>query len=135
MKLYLIGHEYRYAIEQIMMVLFPGEKPEYPEDESREGNLCRSELSFREGMACATAFLTVDGKSASGEASCAAPDGADQLVTDRILQRILKQAFYKAAVVLLGEQPPWGALTGIRPAKLMSKALEAGESEDRKSVV
>lgn len=129
MKLYLIGHEYRYAIEQIMMVLFPGEKPEYPEDESREGNLCRSELSLREGMACATAFLTVDGKSASGEASCAAPDGADQLVTDRILQRILKQAFYKAAVVLLGEQPPWGALTGIRPAKLMSKALEAGESE------
>ena len=31
MKLYLEGHDYRYAVEQIMLALFPDSRPEYPE--------------------------------------------------------------------------------------------------------
>lgn len=31
MKLLLIGHAYKYAVEQIMLSLFPGERPEYVE--------------------------------------------------------------------------------------------------------
>lgn len=30
MRLYLIGHDYRYAVEQMMLTLFPGQHPEYP---------------------------------------------------------------------------------------------------------
>ena len=30
MRLYLIGHDYRYAAEQMMLTLFPGQRPEYP---------------------------------------------------------------------------------------------------------
>ena len=29
MRLILIGHEYRYAAEQILLTMFPGERPEY----------------------------------------------------------------------------------------------------------
>ncbi len=130
MKLYLSGHRYQYAIEQILMVLFPGEKPEYPQTPPLpEESACWSTLSIEKGTAVARATIQRQGQAAEGQASCAAPDGEDRLVTDRVLQRILKQAFYKAAVVLLGEEPPWGALSGIRPAKLMSRALEAGEGE------
>lgn len=31
MNLYLIGHEYRYAAEQMLLTLFPDERPEYPD--------------------------------------------------------------------------------------------------------
>ena len=31
MKLYFCGHQYKYAAEQMLLTLFPGERPEYPE--------------------------------------------------------------------------------------------------------
>ena len=31
MELRLIGHDYKYAVEQSLLTLFPGNKPEYPE--------------------------------------------------------------------------------------------------------
>ena len=33
MKLYLYGHEYKYAVEQMLLTLFPAERPQYPEGE------------------------------------------------------------------------------------------------------
>ena len=37
MKLYLKGHDYKYAAEQMMLMLFPGQRPEYPEKPTAEG--------------------------------------------------------------------------------------------------
>ena len=50
----------------------------------------------------------------------------DQLSADRALQRILKLAFYDAGTAALGKEPPWGALTGVRPVKIPAKAMLAG---------
>lgn len=132
MKLYL-NHTYRYAIEQITMVLFPGQKPVYPEDEPLpEDDFCRSSLVFEDRQAHARAELQVSGQFSAASASAPAPPAdADALERDRVLQRILKQAYYQAALPLLGEAPPWGALTGIRPARLASKAMERGLSEEQ----
>ena len=132
MKLYL-NHSYKYAIEQITMVLFPGEKPEYPSAEpERDESACRSRLRESWGRATARTELSLNGKHSAAEvAAPAPPESADPLERDRILQRILKQSYYKAALPLLGEAPPWGALTGIRPAKLASKALEGGLTEEQ----
>ena len=30
MKLYFEGHEYKYAVEQMLLTLFPDQRPEYP---------------------------------------------------------------------------------------------------------
>ena len=46
MKLYLIGHDYKYAAEQMMLSLYPAERPEYPEGKP-VGD--RVELSLHEG--------------------------------------------------------------------------------------
>ena len=46
MKLYFSGHDCRYAAEQTLLMLFPGEKPEYPEGEP-EGERC--ELAVKRG--------------------------------------------------------------------------------------
>lgn len=130
MKLYLSNHNYRYAVEQIMMVLFPGEKPEYPDTfNDRAGNICRSTLALQNGGANAETHLTVDGNVSSGFASAPVPNSSDKLEYDRVLQRVIKQSFYQAALPILGQAPPWGALTGIRPAKLASRALESGLTE------
>ena len=34
MKLYLKGHDYKYAVEQMLLTMFPAERPEYPETET-----------------------------------------------------------------------------------------------------
>ena len=132
MKLYL-NHSYKYAIEQITMVLFPGEKPEYPSAEPEQGeSACRSQLRESWGKATARTELSIGGQHSAAEVEAPAPpEGTDPLERDRVLQRILKQSYYKAALPLLGEAPPWGALTGIRPAKLASKALESGLTEEQ----
>ena len=40
-------------------------------------------------------------------------------------------AFYQAGVELLGYEPPWGALTGVRPVKLPSRAMKRGASPEQ----
>jgi oxygen-independent coproporphyrinogen-3 oxidase len=130
MKLYLIGHDYRYAVEQIMLVLFPQERPEYPDTPPEAGDFsCTSTLSRGKSWVTAVTQLTRNGETASASTRVQNSDLTDELVTNRLLQRILKQSFFKAAQRLTGIAPPWGALTGIRPAKLASKALESGKSE------
>ena len=37
MKLYLKGHDYKYATEQLLLMLFPGQRPEYPAEPAAEG--------------------------------------------------------------------------------------------------
>ena len=54
-----------------------------------------------------------------------APD-AGRVERDRVLQRVVKNAFYRAGVQALGREPPWGGLTGVRPVKLPTRALEQG---------
>ncbi|MCD7917988.1 MAG: coproporphyrinogen dehydrogenase HemZ, partial [Clostridiales bacterium] len=99
MKLYLTGHNYRYAVEQILMVLFPGEKPEYPTAPPGPGErFCSSALECGAESVTAHATIGWDGVSAAGKSDCPLPLPEDGLERDRLLQRILKQAIYKSAV-------------------------------------
>ena len=128
MLLTLIHHEYRYAVEQIMLVLFPEERPEYGSPEEGE-NFARSSLSVSSTWATARTTLGYQGKTGAGCSRVKVSALTDELIRDRLLQRIIKQSFYKAAVEATGISPPWGALTGIRPAKLASKAQKEGLTE------
>lgn len=133
MKLYFRGHDYRYAAEQILLTLFPGERPEYP-GSPPEGMENAAVLSLSTGRVWATAAaaLTYGGKSYRGTARVPAPpDGAPVLERDRVLQRALKNAFYRAGTQALGREPPWGALTGVRPVKLPTRDLERGLSRNQ----
>ncbi len=124
MRLILIGHEYKYAVEQSMLSLFPGERPEYGDGEtSRQGEVS---LTLDEGEAVARTRLLWDGRSTEGESRTALPFPDNELLRDRLLQRIIKQSFYQAAVGILGSAPAWGALSGVRPAKLVCRELQRG---------
>lgn len=130
MKLYLEQHHYRYAVEQMLLVLFPEERPEYPDTPPRAGeDFLRSTVSRGTVWTTACTTLVRNGKTYRRLARAKTAELAGKLQTDRILQKIIKLSFFKAACDCTGEMPPWGALTGIRPAKLVTRVLEQGGTE------
>ena len=129
MKLYLRGHDYKYAAEQMLLTLFPAQRPEYPAGPPAPGEDALV-LSLHRGAvwATATAALSYGGREYRAARRCRTAELTDPLSTDRALQRILKLAFYDAGTAARGGEPPWGALTGVRPVKIPTKAMLAGAS-------
>ena len=130
MKLYLIGHDYRYALEQMLLTLYPEERPEYP-DGSPEGE--RIELSLHKGTARITAscLLVKGGRQTRASAWANVEKLTDDLAEDRVCQRLVKNALYRAALRAGHERPVWGALTGVRPGKLLCALLRQEETEEK----
>lgn len=120
MKLYYIGHDCLFAVEQMMFTLFPGEKPEYPEGEPKlADNTAVVTVTECGGTMKADAVLCRNGGTWTGTRSAVLSGG--ELERRRTLQHTVRLAFYDAAVGCLGKEPPWGALTGVRPVKLPTR--------------
>ena len=130
MKLYLIGHDYKYASEQIMLSLFPNERPEYPEGKP-EGE--RLEIKLSEGKKFVTASCVLVNADGTFRASAKQKkeDGASEILTDRINQRLIKNAVYRAALRSGIKRPAWGSLTGVRPGKIFAALLDEGMDSER----
>lgn len=124
MKLIFTGHDCRYAVEQSLLAFFPNERPVY---EGEDENTAKVALTEESGGARAVTELWADGKSARGEARTDIPEAADEYERERLRQRAVKLSFFHAARSLTGVTPAWGALTGIRPAKLAAGLLEEGK--------
>ena len=135
MKLWLANNDYKYAAEQIMLMMFPDERPEYPETAvpaEREQPESSAVLTISKSAewTTATARLRVNGRTAKGISRARTEELKNELITARVLQKILKKAFYKAAVDITGKKPVWGSLTGIRPGKIVTGLLESGLSKE-----
>ena len=130
MKLYLHGHEYKYAVEQMLLTMFPAERPEYP-DGKPEGE--RLEISLSRGTERTTACCTlhINGGTYTGRAQCTNAAMTDALHTDRVCQRLIKNAIYRAALRSGCPHPAWGALTGVRPGKVLSTLIAEEHDEDK----
>ena len=128
MKLYFEGHQYRYAAEQMLMTLFPGEKPVYP-DGKPEGR--RMEIRLSRSARFTTAVCRYrDGESSGlGRAAVKNEKLTDPVRTDSLCQQVIKLAIYRAVLRGGHQKPVWGALTGVRPGKLMYPLLLSGLSE------
>jgi len=111
MKLTLLGHDDRYAVEQLMMSLFP------------EGTGGEAVSAVHRGAAwlTATASITLDGRTVRSSRRIRAKEE-----TVRLRRQALQRSFYLAAVQLLPEIPAWGALAGVRPTKITTKHLLEG---------
>ena len=129
MRLYLIDHEYKYAVEQMLLTLFPQERPEYPEGRPFGD---RMEISLSRGAQRTTASCVLHrgGHRYSGRASAANGSLGSKLSTDRACQRLVKNAMYRAALASGVPEPVWGALTGVRPGKLLAALLGQGLGEE-----
>ena len=114
MNLTLIGHDDRYAVEQLQMALFP------------EGTAGKAVSALHRGKTwlTATAKITVDGKTATASRRIKA-----EAETVRLRRRALQQSYYLAATQLLPQVPAWGALAGVRPTKITTRHLLEGGTE------
>lgn len=114
MNLTLLGHDDRYAVEQLQLALFPA---------GTEGEAV-SALHRGKTWITATAKITLEGKTASASRRIKA-----EAETVRLRRRILQQSYYLAAKQFLPAEPAWGALAGVRPTKISTKhLLEGGNS-------
>ena len=111
MKLTLIGHDDRYAVEQLQMALFP---------EGTEGEAF-SALHRGNTWLTASTKITLDGKTDTASRRLKAAEE-----TVRLRRQILQQSYYLAAIQLLPATPAWGALAGVRPTKITTKHILAG---------
>ena len=115
MKLTLIGHEDRYAVEQLQMSLFPAGSEVEATSALHRGNTWLT----------ATASITYQGRTATASRRIKAAGE-----TVRLRRRALQQSYYLAAIQLLPGLPAWGALAGVRPTKITSKhMLEGGTAK------
>lgn len=128
MKLYLYGHDYKYAVEQMLLTLFPEERPEYPEQES-EGDRIVVRLTAGGDNTTAECSLHLGGECCTAQESRANSDMPTELLRDRHCQRLIKNVIYNAALKSGIRRPAWGALTGVRPGKLLCGMLREGMSE------
>lgn len=129
MKLYLFDNDYKYALEQILLTMFPNERPEYPEGEP-EGDRMELRLHRAAMRTTATCKLYRDGKLYRGRAAVENKLMTNELMRDRYCQRLVKNAVYRAALASGVSRPAWGALTGVRPGKLMTPLLKDGLSDE-----
>ena len=122
MKLYLCGHEDRYALEQIQLALFP-EEPMEPVSAPFEGDGAVSALYRGKVWLTATAKITWHGKTAKavGRMKAAEEDNPSR-------HRLLQNTYFKAAA-LLRNPPEWGSLSGVRPTKMTTRHLMQGGTE------
>ena len=111
MKLTLIGHDDRYAVEQLQLSLFP---------EGAEGQAV-SALHRGHTWLTATTKITANGQTVTATRRIKACDE-----TVRLRRRALQQSYYLAAVQLLPNVPAWGALAGVRPTKITTKHMLEG---------
>ncbi len=111
MKLQLVGHEDRYAVEQLQMALFALD---------REGEAV-SRLHRGKTWLTAVTVITADGRRTRAVRRLKAAEE-----TVRLRRRALQQSYYLAALPHLDAVPAWGALAGVRPTKLTTKHLLEG---------
>lgn len=159
MKLFLVGHSYRYAIEQAIVAFLnrkavlcgdadksedTGTGPLFSmtgadtgasllsrsnRPEDTEDRLI-STLSYGRKYITATAELVLGGRKYK-KTERMPIEGTDS-DEERISreQHILKTSLFKVARQATGAGFPWGSLTGVRPTKLVLGMLESGYTRD-----
>ncbi len=115
MKLSLIGHDDRYAVEQLQMSLFSPEQ---------EGEAVSTLHRGKIWLTAATKITT------GGKTAYARRRLRRENESVRLRRQALQQSYYLAAVPLLSELPPWGALAGVRPTKISTRHLQNGGTKE-----
>lgn len=111
MKLTLVGHDDRYAVEQLQMSLFGSDA---------QGEAV-STLHRGPVWLTATTKITQQGKTVTRSRRLRASEE-----TVRLRRQALQQSFYLAALDFLPAPPPWGALAGVRPTKITTRHMLEG---------
>ena len=112
MRYRIIGHDRNTAVLDMLIALLPEEKHELCNEGETD---CISELLCEDGFVVAKSEVHRNGTVTKGECIETAPDEGEE--RKRKISYAVKTALFKALLPVLGNIPPWGSLTGVKPAK------------------
>lgn len=115
MRLTLIGADCRYSVEQLAITLFPEEHHAWDAPADPRGSAC---TRVSRGKRFLTAAVTLTRGSLTTRGTARVLPDSDPRREGALVRYAVRRAFYRAALPHLPEIPPWGALSGVRPAKL-----------------
>ena len=123
MKIQLIGHDEKYAVEQSLLALFPEERPVYETvDRAVDGRWMVVSLREKESECHVTTELGCDGL--CGPYTMGMKLTGTEYEKEGLRRRCIGLSIFRAAQAVLGIAPPWGSLTGVRPGKIAARSLE-----------
>lgn len=126
MILKINGNIKPYYIQTLSMIFFPGVK--FPEDEEDTPDKLKAVLDMKETENEIEAHVTLSQGEKSVSASECVKKGTHD--DDRTRKIASGSAFMKAGVEFTGFTPPWGILTGVRPAKVATELIENGRTPE-----
>ena len=118
------GNVNRYYVQTLCMVFFPGAtfgENELPGDDVPEVTV----NAYREEDGSDTAFVSIKLNDRICEATETVSPDEDVTISEHSHVAV-GRAIFAAGKELLGHIPPWGILTGVRPAKIASNLLCEG---------
>ncbi len=125
MKLFIEGDINQYYVQTLCLLFFPGAKFSLDEEINEKTDVLRLKMVTYENGVGAYAALTSGGKTAKAERFEPYREGVTKTRSAKIASGI--------AVLAAGEElfdcvPPWGIMTGVRPAKLALPMVDSGKS-------
>lgn len=117
MNLNIIDHPFHYEMEKLSRIFFPDDVTVYQE-KNESGNYVTTERIKKENgdIIKVKAVFSSDVR----EHECFV-ERCDRF--DNACEKKMAQLLFKALSEITGYTPPWGILTGVRPAKLMQKHI------------
>lgn len=120
----LQGHDRDNGVQEMLISLLPDE-PHNRVEELGEGDGCRSVAWEENGKICARAEIRRGIRQTQAQVERPIPPEAGEAYK-RELTYCVKAAVYQALLPLLEHRPPWGSMTGVKPAKPVRLAMREG---------
>lgn len=121
MNLVIVDHKFHYEIENLIRVFFPNEKINVTSEPAEDERQIITKLNKRNGEAEIEVSYNIGQKS---RIDCALFKEAFKIAdesSDSFYERKMAIMLFELLKTYTGYVPPWGILTGVRPAKLMTK--------------
>jgi oxygen-independent coproporphyrinogen-3 oxidase len=128
MKIILDSPINKYYVQTLGMIFFPGEHFGEGEELAEGEPVLTVKTVNEESGIRAYATVSIDDKSESAEYFA---DFNPERSNERTLKLAIGGAVLAAGGALLGYRPAWGMMIGVRPSKVASELLDAGNSKTR----
>ena len=120
----LTGHDLKHAAEEMLLQLLPAALLRQNTDDGVQ-DFCHSALHEQAGMMVVDTQTRLSGVMRTSQRQ-ADVTGQDEMARKRTASELVKLGIYDTVAPSLQTPPDWGALTGVRPAKLVRSLLDRG---------